>query len=60
MTLKEAIGTLDGMLNYRLMNTTEEQWKAISLGIEALKQLITEREKHVGFWKDRLPGETKE
>ena len=37
-----------------------DDMEAIRLGIEALKQLLTEREKHVGFWKDRLPSETKE
>ena len=33
---------------------------AILLGVEALKQLQSERRQGVGFWRDRLPGETKE
>ena len=33
---------------------------ALKLGIEALKQLQREREQKVGFWRDRLPGETED
>ncbi len=36
-----------------------DEFNALNLGIEALKQVKSEREQRVGFWRDRLSGETK-
>jgi len=54
--IKDLIVIRDG--SHQLPTT---KWKAsCNLGIEALEQLKREREEHVGFWADRLPGETEE
>lgn len=58
MTIDEAMHQLEVLrdIQERLGATTALE--AIQLGIEALKQLKEERRQMVGFWRDRLPGET--
>jgi len=37
----------------------DPDWRgALKFSIGAVEQIKRERERHVGFWRDKLPGET--
>jgi len=58
ITIDEAILRLDYIFGEGDSILDDKTDNAARLGSEALKQLKREREEHVGFWADRLPGET--
>ena len=58
MKLEVAIEILERRVASPFVRANTASLEATKLGILALKQLIREREKHRGFWGDRLPGET--
>ena len=60
ITIDEAIKELEKDIADFGGPGTSTLCQAERLGSEALKQLKREREEHVGFWADRLPGETEE
>jgi hypothetical protein len=60
MTLDEAKADLSIQREVKRRLGIDHEAEALGLGYEALKQLKREREKGVGFWADRLPGETEE
>ena len=51
-------GHIEKEQHNEIQSAINREIRARQLGIEALKQLKVEREWCVGFWKDRLPGET--
>jgi len=60
MNLNEAITRLEQAKNWYEHHHAQEQVDAHQLGIEAMKLLQREREYHVSFAGELLPGETEE
>jgi len=58
MTIDEAIRIKEKDFANSFFEPGSKLAQADRLSIEALKQLQEERKQRVGFWADRLPGET--